>query len=549
MSDIKVLIKGKEYTYKKNTLLVDISKDFKDDFISPILCAFVDNVLVDLNYPISEECSITFLDCTDRVGNKIYQKGLIFLLVCTFNDLYGQNNKIKVCHSIDKGINIRSSFKITLEDLSNIKKNMEELINLDLPFSKCIVKRKDAITYFNMIDNKSKADSYLYSTDEYVILYKLKDMYDYFYSIMPLTTGVLKYFNLTYVSENNFILQFPIVDEKINIPDYVHHEKLIDAYDKNYKYGKKLNIQSAADVNKLVSQGSIRDIIKLDEVMSNNYLLEIASSIANDKNIKVIMLAGPSSSGKTTTARKLSLFLRTFGINPKPLSLDDYFLEREETPILETGEYDYESVNAIDLDLFHKQLESLLNMEEVSIPTYNFYTGKKEYNNKLLKLEENDILIIEGLHGLNEILTNNIPKSKKCKIYISELTDLNIDDYNIVSTSDVRLLRRIVRDNRTRGYSVEETLSSWRRVRDGEEKYVFPFQDEADFIFNTAFLYEIGVLKIYAEPLLYQVKTDSKYYEEAKRLLNFLNMFLSIPTDEIPSESLLKEFIGDSYFE
>ena len=330
---------------------------------------------------------------------------------------------------------------------------------------------------------------------------------------------------------------------------YVEHKKITEAFNKNYKSAKKLNIFTSSDINKIIAEGKINDIITLNEVIANNELLDLASQIAEKKDkVKVVLIAGPSSSGKTTTSRKLSMFLNTFGLNPKPLSLDDYFLPREKTPKLPNGDYDFESLRAIDIDLFNNQLRKLLNNEEVIIPTFNFKTGIPEFN-KSLKLNENDIIIIEGLHCLNEELTKSIPRENKYKVYVSPLTDLNIDDYNMVSTSDNRLLRRIVRDNRTRGYTACHTIKTWDRVRDGEEKYIFPYQEEADFVFNSALIYEIGALRQYAEPLLYNIDINSPYYEEARRLLRFLNMFLVVPTENIPKESILREFIGGSYFE
>ena len=343
------------------------------------------------------------------------------------------------------------------------------------------------------------------------------------------------------------MLQYPTLNGEI--PSYVEHKKITEAFNKNYKSAKKLNIFTSSDINRIIAEGKINDIITLNEVIANNELLDLARQIAEQSSrVKVVLIAGPSSSGKTTTSRKLSMFLNTFGLNPKPISLDDYFLPREETPKLPNGDYDFESLRAIDIDLFNNQLKKLLNNEEVIIPTFNFKTGIPEFN-KSLKLNDNDIIIIEGLHCLNEELTKSIPKENKYKVYVSPLTDLNVDNYNMVSTSDNRLLRRMVRDNRTRGYSAEYTIKTWSRVRDGEEKYVFPYQEEADFVVNSALIYEIGALRQYAEPLLYNIDINSPYYEEARRLLRFLNMFLVVPTENIPKESILREFIGGSYFE
>lgn len=547
MDFVNVKINDKTYVYKKGTTIEEVSRQFGINYKYPILISYVDNRLVELNKALEKDCSLSFIDCSSRTGSRIYVKGLIFLLMCAIKELYGYNYSFKVCHSIDKGVRIRCLFDLTEEKLEEIKNKMIELVNLNLPIKKCIVKIKEAINYFKQTTNTSVANNYYYTTSNYVTLYKLNNMYGYFYSQMPINTKVFKSFTLKYLGNNEFVLQYPTLNGEI--PSYVEHKKITEAFNKNYKSAKKLNIFTSSDINRIIAEGKINDIITLNEVIANNELLDLARQIAEQSSrVKVVLIAGPSSSGKTTTSRKLSMFLNTFGLNPKPISLDDYFLPREETPKLPNGDYDFESLRAIDIDLFNNQLKKLLNNEEVIIPTFNFKTGIPEFN-KSLKLNDNDIIIIEGLHCLNEELTKSIPKENKYKVYVSPLTDLNVDNYNMVSTSDNRLLRRMVRDNRTRGYSAEYTIKTWSRVRDGEEKYVFPYQEEADFVVNSALIYEIGALRQYAEPLLYNIDINSPYYEEARRLLRFLNMFLVVPTENIPKESILREFIGGSYFE
>lgn len=547
MDFVNVKINDKTYVYKKGTTIEEVSRQFSINYKYPILISYVDNRLVELNKVLEKDCSLSFIDCSSRTGSRIYVKGLIFLLMCAIKELYGYNYSFKVCHSIDKGVRIRCLFDLTEEKLEEIKNKMIELVNLNLPIKKCIVKIKEAINYFKQTTNTSVANNYYYTTSNYVTLYKLNNMYGYFYSQMPINTRVFKSFTLKYLGNNEFVLQYPTLNGEI--PSYVEHKKITEAFNKNYKSAKKLNIFTSSDINRIIAEGKINDIITLNEVIANNELLDLARQIAEQSSrVKVVLIAGPSSSGKTTTSRKLSMFLNTFGLNPKPISLDDYFLPREETPKLPNGDYDFESLRAIDIDLFNNQLKKLLNNEEVIIPTFNFKTGIPEFN-KSLKLNDNDIIIIEGLHCLNEELTKSIPKENKYKVYVSPLTDLNVDNYNMVSTSDNRLLRRMVRDNRTRGYSAEYTIKTWSRVRDGEEKYVFPYQEEADFVVNSALIYEIGALRQYAEPLLYNIDINSPYYEEARRLLRFLNMFLVVPTENIPKESILREFIGGSYFE
>lgn len=547
MDFVNVKINDKTYVYKKGTTIEEVSRQFSINYKYPILISYVDNRLVELNKVLEKDCSLSFIDCSSRTGSRIYVKGLIFLLMCAIKEFYGYNYSFKVCHSIDKGVRIRCLFDLTEEKLEEIKNKMIELVNLNLPIKKCIVKRKEAINYFKQTTNTSVANNYYYTTSNYVTLYKLNNMYGYFYSQMPINTRVFKSFTLKYLGNNEFVLQYPTLNGEI--PSYVEHKKITEAFNKNYKSAKKLNIFTSSDINRIIAEGKINDIITLNEVIANNELLDLARQIAEQSSrVKVVLIAGPSSSGKTTTSRKLSMFLNTFGLNPKPISLDDYFLPREETPKLPNGDYDFESLRAIDIDLFNNQLKKLLNNEEVIIPTFNFKTGIPEFN-KSLKLNDNDIIIIEGLHCLNEELTKSIPKENKYKVYVSPLTDLNVDNYNMVSTSDNRLLRRMVRDNRTRGYSAEYTIKTWSRVRDGEEKYIFPYQEEADFVVNSALIYEIGALRQYAEPLLYNIDINSPYYEEARRLLRFLNMFLVVPTENIPKESILREFIGGSYFE
>ena len=322
---------------------------------------------------------------------------------------------------------------------------------------------------------------------------------------------------------------------------------MMRAFDISSKWNNLMKVRDASELNALVSTGKIDQFIKIAEARQNEELINVARKIRENRNIKVVLLAGPSSSGKTTTSKKICMFLRSLGSKPQVISMDDYFVEREETPLNEEGKPDYECLEAVDLKLFDRNVADLLANKEIDIPTYNFLTGKKEYSKKL-KLEKNGVLVIEGIHALDERVLTNIPRENVFRIYISPLTELNIDNHNYISTTDNRLLRRIVRDNKTRGHSVGRTISTWPEVRHGEEKYIFPYQDNADYTFNSALIYEIGVLKTYVEPLLYSVDPRDPCYEEAKRLINFLGFFLPIPADAIPDESILREFVGGSFF-
>ena len=545
---IEIIIRGKKYKYSKNITLQEIYKEHQETHQYPIIIAKVNNRLRELSYKLTEDCTVEFLDLTSYEGSRVHISGLIFVLLYVVKKLYGKDADIRVRHSLDKGIYIQTTFKLTEEKLARIKETMKEIIEKDLPITKLMIDRFEAIDYYNKIGDQVKARVLRYITDNYIKLYRLGNLYNYFYTLMPLSTGKVKDFDLTYIKGNGFNLRFPTVYINSKIPKYEHHPKILDVFNRYKEWAKLIKVETTVDLNRIVSTGKISDLIKMDETVQSNRLLFLAKDINDGKDkIKIVLLAGPSSSGKTTTSRKLCMYLKIFGLNPKMISMDDYFLDRKNTPRDKNGNYDFESLEALDLSLFDKQVASLLKGEEVTLPTYNFIIGEKEYQEKM-KLEEDDILIIEGIHALDSRILTNIKREKKFKVYIAPLTELNMDNHNRISTTDNRLLRRIVRDNRTRNYPVERTLKQWASVREGEEKYIFPYQDEADAMINSAAIYEIGVLKTYVEPLLYSVENTSPYYEDAKRLINFLRLFLPIPADSIPEDAIIREFVGGSYF-
>lgn len=550
MDKIKITIKKQKYDFDSGITLKEIADKCYTEKV-PVVCAYVGNELCSLDTPITKDCEIKFFNYLDPAGNKVYQKGLMFLLVYAFKEIYGYNETIKMCHPIDKSIMIRTTCSLNEKDLSRLKEKMIEIVNQKLKFEKCMVTRYDAVEYFDSINFHNKAEVFMYDTSKYVELYKLGDLYDCFFSsAMPYTTEILDRFELHYLNSHSFVLSFPTVENDGLIPPYIERDKILKTFDYSYQLSRRMEIFTISDFNRRIAEGKANDIVKLAEAVSSDNLLGLAKAIDDNKNkIKLVLIAGPSSSGKTTTSRKLAMYLKVFGFNPKYLSIDDYFLSREETPKLPNGDYDFESIRAVNLDLFNDHLTKLINGEEVSIPTFNFYKGEGEYLGKTLKLDKRDILIIEGLHAINEELTKSISKDAKYKVYVSPLSDLNVDDHNMISNSDVRLLRRIVRDNRTRGYTAEQTISKWQTVRDGETKYIFPYQNDVDFVFNSSFPYEIGVLKTFVEPLLYQIDSKSECHEEAVRLLKFLSLFVGVPDNEIPSDSIFREFIGGSYFE
>lgn len=550
MSRVNVILDNEKYDFDMGITLKEVADKYCTEGL-PAVCANVDNELCSLDKVIDSDCTVKFLTCKDPVGNRVYQKGLMFLIVYAFKELYGYNNTIKMCHPIDKAILVRTSCPFKESNLEKLKVKMFEIVNNDMRIEKTLVTRKDAKAYFESINFRDKADVLIYNTTKHVELYKLGDLYDYFYSdVMPYSTGILNKFELQHIDNHSFIFKIPTIDANGEIPPYNEPDKIMQTFNFSYQLARRMEIFNISDFNRRIAEGKANDIVKLSEAVSSGNLLGLAKDIDDNKDrIKLVLLAGPSSSGKTTTSRKLAMYLKVFGFNPKYLSIDDYFLNREDTPKLPNGEYDFESIRAVNVDLFNDHLSKLIKGEEVSIPTFNFYKGEGEYLGKTLQLNKRDILIIEGLHAINEELTKSVSKDAKYKVYVSPLSDLNIDNHNMVSNSDVRLLRRIVRDNRTRGYDAEETIKKWQTVRDGETKHVFPYQNDVDFVFNSSFPYEIGVLKTFVEPLLYQISADSECHEEAVRLLKFLSLFVSVPDDEIPSDSIFREFIGGSYFE
>lgn len=546
MEKVKVTYLGKSYLYPRDITLEDISKDFQKNYLETIIMAEVNGRPCELNYKVTDDVTVDFFDLTSPTGNRVYESGLIFVLEKACLNML--NSEIEVKYSIDKGIYIKTYKKITKEDLDKVSREMKEIVKRNLPIQKNLVNRLEAIEYYKSTKSYDKVNVLKYSVNTNVNLYRLMDIYNYFFSYLPVSTGALKEFKLTYIDQNSFVLRYPNIYYLNKIPVYKHHDKLFNEFKKYDEWSEKLGIENVSSLNNKVTKGNVDDIVLLSENIQNNSLFKIAETIYNNKKLKLILLAGPSSSGKTTTSKKLELFLKGFGLNPIAISIDNYFVDRDKTPRLPDGSYDFESLNSINVELFNKNLKDLLDGKEVTLPVYNFITGKSELLDESIKLGEKEILIVEGLHALNEELTYSIDRKNKYKIYLCPLTVLSLDNHNRIRTTDNRLLRRIVRDNRTRGYSASDTLSTWSKVREGEEKYVFPFQDEADVIFNTSLIYELGVLKTYAEPLLYSVEENDPMYKEAVRLLNLLKNILPISNDYIPVDSIVREFIGGGYF-
>lgn len=548
---IITLNNGKKEEYVKGIKVKEIlNKMSKEEREDAILIKY-NNKKVDLETELKKNGTLQIYDINTPEGNRIYERGLLYLFIYATNNVLGKDTKVIVKHSIDKGIFCKIDKELEDKDVLEIKKQMKELVSKNIPFTKMDTTKYEAIEYFKSIKREDKAKTLFYDQSKYVSLYKLDENYNYIVGDLPPSTGVLKYFDLSLIKDKGIVVRFPSIYDNKKVKRYTHHTNYFNTLEEYSTWGNNLNINNIGELNDYITSSSNKpaDIIQLSEIMQDYKLLSIAEQIVlNKEDYKIILLSGPSSSGKTTSAMKLSLYLKSLGLNPTHLSLDDYFHERAETPLGEDGKPDFESITAIDIKLFDNQISKLLKGTKVTVPTFNFIDGKKEYK-RTVELKENDILIIEGLHALNEELLTNIPRKKKFKIYVSPLTYLNIDNDNRISMTDIRLLRRMVRDNRTRGYSPSVTLGTWMKVRSGEEKHVFPYQDNADALFNTSLAYELSVLKTYAEPLLFSIKEDNPEYQTAQRLIELLKFILPIPSESVPKTSILREFIGGSYFE
>lgn len=514
-----------------------------------VIAVIIDNDITELSTKLKIDTKMKLIKIKDRMGAKIYRSGLKFLYITAVKELFGRNTNVELLHSLDKGIYTRINLELNNTMVDEIKAKMHELVKEDIRITKVVTSRKEAISYFNSVKEYEKSLTYKQMTGEMLTLYSMLDYYNYFYTKMPYSTKILTSFDLTLTTDKGVMLEYPSTFD-MKIPEYTHMPQVLNVFDNYAVWAEKLGVKYVSEVNNVVINGKIKEFIELNEIKQNNDLLEIANKIQNNINdIKIVLIAGPSSSGKTTTCKKLALYLKSKGLNPFTLSTDDFFKDRKDTPKNEKGEYEYDIPEAIDIDLFNEKLDALLKGEETTLPTYNFLTGEKEYKHPPVSLKNRDLLIVEGIHTLNELLTSKIPRENKLKIYISPFTPLGLDRHNHVSTVDLRLIRRIVRDARTRGYNAVDTLKSWRNVRISEEKYIFPYQKEADIVLNTALIYELGILKTFAVPLLYNVNYKSEYYTEAKRIINFLKIFLNIPESALPETALLREFVGGGYFE
>lgn len=531
----------------EGTRFASFGDKYQEYFKDEIVLAKVNGKLRELNKYVEEDCEVEFITMTERDGKRTYRRSVTLLLQKAAYNLWKEQGHVRVLHSLGESYYCEiDDVRMDKAKLLMLKQEMLRLVDENISIEKKNVKTDKAREMFHEFKLYDKERLMAFRRSSRVNLYSLEGMMDYYYGYMVPSTGYLKWFDLD-LYETGFVVMFPnkngSVVEPLNTSNKLYH-----TLDESKEWSRMLDVGSVGALNEAIAQGKGKDIILLQEALMEERIGTIAAQIANDSHKKFIMIAGPSSSGKTTFSNRLSIQLSAKGLRPHPIGLDDYYVDREKSPRDENGNYDFECLECIDIEQFNEDMTRLLNGEEVAMPTFNFKTGKREYRGKKLKLGANDILVIEGIHGLNDKLSYSLPSESKFRIYISALTQLNIDEHNPLPTTDGRLLRRIVRDARTRNTTAQETLAMWYSVRRGEEKYIFPFQESADVMFNSALVYEIAVLKTFAEPLLFQIPRDCEEYQEAKRLLKFLDYFLPLPTEDIAQNSLVREFIGGSCF-
>ena len=548
---IHITVDGEARDYPSGTPYRTIAADFQSRYPCDILLVNRDGKLCELHKVLDRDCSLKMVTAQDKPGIQTYERSAVFLMLKAFYDVAGRENvrRLSVEYSLSSALFILAQGNFTLDQslLERVEARMRELAALALPIEKHSMNTDDAVELFQRAGMVHKAQLFSFRINSHVNVYSLDGFVDYFYGYMVPDTGYIKCFGLE-LFENGFVLRLPTQQDPGRLGDFRPSYKVFrELYSSNQRF-EALNASNVAELNATISQGGATSLILAHEAMMEKKIGDIAAEIAQRKGVRFVMIAGPSSSGKTTFSHRLSTQLRACGLRPHAIATDNYFKNREDTPRDEKGNYDFEGLGAMDVEQFNRDMVRLLNGETVELPTYNFKKGAREYNGNFLTLGEGDVLVIEGIHCLNDQFTHSLPKESKYRIYISCLTTLNIDNHNRIPTTDARLLRRIERDARTRGYSAQATIKMWPSVRRGEEQNIFPFQDSADVIFNSALIYETALLKPYVQPLLFGVPRESEEYIEAKRLLKFLNYFLPIPADNIPKTSLMREFIGGGIY-
>lgn len=548
----RVTINGEVKEYKEDTRFLDIAKEYQSCYENDIVLVKANGKLKELHMTLTSDCEVTFITTASNLGIETYRRSVTFLLIKSIYDVAGHDKvkDVRVRFTISKGIYVEASgdFDIDEDLIAKIKERMLVLSEADMPIKKRTVSTDDAIEIFAKHNMHDKERLFRYRRVSSVNIYSINEFEDYFYGYMVYSTGYLKCFEL-YMYDKGLVLQLPEAKNPKLVPEFKPGKKVFDALKESSEWSNSIDVHTVGALNDKIAEGRLNEIILVHEALMEKKIADIAARIASEGSKKLVLIAGPSSSGKTTFSRRLSIQLKAYGLNPHPISVDNYFVDRDKTPKDEYGNYDFEALESIDIEKFNEDMTRLLNGDKVELPVYNFKQGKREYRGNYLKIGSNDILVIEGIHCLNDRLTYKLPNESRFKIYISALSQLNIDEHNRIPTTDGRLIRRIVRDTRTRGTDARSTIAMWPSVRRGEEANIFPYQESADVVFNSGLVYELSVLKSFAEPLLFGIPKECAEYDEAKRLLKFFDYFLSVDTENIPKNSLLREFIGGSCFD
>ena len=550
---VKVTIDGKEHEYAIGTTYREIVDEYQEEVAeAPVILVMVDGKLRELQKKLKGDCTLEFVTTKDHIGFETYKRTVCLVLLRAIYDVAGKENieKVMIHYSVGNGYYFTMAGKAVLDQhfLDNVKTRMQELADMCTPIGKRSVNTDDAVSLFHHHRMYDKEKLFRFRRVSKVNIYNIGYYEDYFYGYMADHAGYVKYFDLKLYDEG-FVLELPTRKNPSVISPFRPEGKIFQVQKESQEWAEKMDISYVGDLNDHITKEGISNILLVQEALQEAKISDIAQKIVLEGNKKFIMIAGPSSSGKTSFSHRLSIQLLAHGMKPHPIGVDNYFKNREETPLDEYGEKNYECLEAIDVEQFNKDMLALLRGERIELPVFNFKTGHREYKGDFLQLGPEDVLVIEGIHGLNDKLSYALPAESKFKIYISALTQLNIDEHNRIPTTDGRLLRRIVRDARTRGTSAKDTIARWPSVRRGEEANIFPYQEQADVMFNSALVYELACLKVYAEPLLFGIDKSEPEYLEAKRLLKFLDYFISVPSEDIPHNSLLREFVGGSCFD
>ncbi len=547
-----VTVDGSTKEYPAGTTYLSIAEEVQNRYEHEIVLVFVDGFhLQELAKTVQKDCALTFVTTADAIGHEAYKRSMCFLLVKAVHDVAGHDRieRVRIHFSLDKGYYCTLTGQVALDEafLERVDRRMRELCEARVPIRKRSIHTDDAVELFHRLGMYDKERLFEYRRVSKVNIYSINEFEDYYYGYMVPDAGYLKYFSL-HLYDRGFVIQMPVKEEPETVPEFKTGPKLFQALKKSVEWGDCQEIDTVGALNDMVTKNDMREVVLVQEAHQERQIGEIAKQISERGDARFILIAGPSSSGKTTFSHRLSIQLRVNGFKPHPIAVDNYFVDREHTPRDENGNYNFECLEAIDIDRFNEDMDALLKGKEVYLPIFDFKTGKRKYETRPKKMGEQDILVIEGIHCLNPKLTEAMKDENKFKIYISALTQLNIDEHNRIPSRDGRLIRRLVRDARTRGSSATRTISMWPSVRRGEEENIFPFQEQADVMFNSSLLYELAVLKQYVEPLLFAVDKDSEEYLEAKRLLKFFDYFVGIGSEYVPTNSLLREFIGGGCF-